>query len=196
MDRTGHLRYETARPATEYVVPMRRWPFSVMAALLPIQALLYAVSNSALAQLGAGSDGGPGLLRIVVFGTQDLSLAAMVWALAVLLPTLRHPPRVTSAGIRLWLHPTSEQVTVPWERITVIRKGNTAIAYGGLFVHVHDPEGLADGDPSALRRIRRSMRKFGGAPFAAGISTSPRRLLELDAAIRHFSGGRHALRRI
>ncbi|WP_232668025.1 hypothetical protein [Pseudonocardia sp. TRM90224] len=175
---------------------MRRWPVYVISTLLPIQVLLYAVTNDALAQLATGSDGGPDMLRIMTYVAQDIGLATQGWVLILLIPTLRHPPRVTPAGLRLWLHTTSEQVTVPWERVTVIRKGSTGIAFGGLFVHVHDPDALAGGNTAALRRIRRSMRRFGGAPFACGISTTPRRLLELDAAIRHFSGGRHALRRI
>jgi len=83
-------------------------------------------------------------------------------------------------------------VHVPWQRVTAVHTAVKGLGHG-FFVYVDDPEALVAGDPAAVRRLRRSMRRFLGAPFVYPVSGRAGRVAEIDAAIRWFIGGRLGL---
>ncbi|MQA87656.1 MAG: hypothetical protein GEV03_24285 [Streptosporangiales bacterium] len=181
--------------ASEFVVRVKAWPAYVLAGLIPLLVVLYG------ALVGLFLSGEPPFSSpafVVMFAVLVAAVLAqlvlLTWAARQSLQAIRHPPRLSTEGIRLWLFPAAEYVLVPWPRVAAVRTGIKGFSRG-LFVHVHDPEGLAGGDPSKARKIRRMMRRFRGAPFVYALSSSPRRLGEIDEAVRWFTGGRLFLQR-
>lgn len=180
------------QPETEFIVQVKKWPTYILAVLTPVQLILYSLMVGLLVQNGDLSEPVPLVsLAVVVVGALTV-VALLVKAAIQGLTMIRYPPRISARGMRLWLFPTSEYVLLPWERITAVSTFVKGIARG-LFVYVHNPEGLAQADPKKVRKIRRAMRRFNGAPFVYGIKASPARLHEIDHAVRHFSGGRFML---
>lgn len=177
----------------ELVVTVKRWPTYVLAVLIPVQVVLSVGMLGGLVWLIARA-GTPALyVAIVVIALGGaFGVAAEIWTALRQLRVLRHPPRLSNDGMRLWLHPTGEYVHVPWARVTGVRTSVVGVSRG-LFVHVQDPEALGQGDPAKTRMLRRMLRRFRGAPFVYALASSPQRLQELDQAVRWFTGGRLAL---
>lgn len=179
---------------SEFVVAVKRWPAYVLAVLVPVALVLYAVQVVLLLSISEFTSVAQIILFVLVVVSAFLVVGLLVWSLMRAVVVIKHPPRLTSAGIQLWLLPTSEYVPVPWPRVTGVRFGSKGIGTA-LFVYVHGPEALANGDPAKVRRIHATMRRFHGAPFVYPVSGSPHRLDELDRAVRTFSGGRLFLQR-
>lgn len=185
---------DLAGPAV--LVRPRRWPAYVLAALVPVTVGIGAANYVAQVGLAVAARTEPSAVLLSLMWVSISAWTLVVFWLATQAWTaLRHPPRIDGRGLWLWLPATSEQVLVPWERVIEVSTMRKGLPPGGLFVYVHDPEEFARGDAAKATKIRRAVRRYGGAAFVYGIATSPGRLRELDAALRSFSGGRHALRR-
>lgn len=180
--------------APEYVVSVKRWPAYVLAVLVPVAMVLYAVQVVLLLSISDFTGTAPIILFVLVVCSAFLIVGLLMWSLARMVTVIKHPPRLTPSGIQLWLLPTAEYMPVPWPRVMGVRFGTKGISTA-LFVYVHAPEALANGDPAKVKRIQTTMRRFHGAPFVYPVSGSPRRLDELDRAVRSFTGGRLFLQR-
>jgi hypothetical protein len=175
-------------PAAEYVVGVKAWPAYLIVTMLALAAPLYVVMVALL--LGADSASWAGYVVVVVVASGVVQFGAMLWVVWRVFLLVRHPPRLTAEGIRMWLLPTATYVLVPWDRVIALRIAVKGLGRG-LFVYVHEPEAYADGDPARLRRIRRAMRQFYGTPFVSPLRGGSRRIRDADAAVLHFSQGRH-----
>jgi hypothetical protein len=175
-----------------YAVRLRRWNAYVLAVAVPLLIVLTALSNNIVARNGNGAPAPilPQAVDVLTSAAGIGVVAISTWGAAIVFMALRNPPRIHAPGLVLWLYRTMpEPLFVPWEQVAEV-----SVVRGGLRVYVHAPESLALGDEARVRRIRRATRKTGGAIVSMPIDTSPGRLEELDAAIRFFSAGRHALR--
>jgi hypothetical protein len=176
--------------APEYVVKVKAWPAYVLLAAAIVTLPLYGVALPWLVLQGPTS-----LLvvpLVVMMTGGAVQIVAMLWAARRVLVLVRHPPRLSAAGMRLWLLATSTYVDLPWDRVAVVRTAVKGLGRG-LFVYVHDPEALVGGNPSRLARLRRDTRRSFGAPFVYPLVTRGGRLGRIDASVRHFSAGRLAL---
>lgn len=174
----------------EYVVEVKAWPAYVLGAVVIVSIPLYGVALPWLV-LKSSSTMLLFLLAFMMIGGA-VQIVAMLWAIRRVFVLVRHPPRMSAAGMTLWLLPTSTYVDVPWERVAAVCTAVKGLGRG-LFVYVHDPEALVGGDPTRVGRLRREMRRLLGAPFVYPLVTRGERLGQLDAAVRHFSAGRFAL---
>lgn len=177
-------------PASEFIVRVKRWPAYTLAVLVSVLAVLYTCLAVLLAVHGGWSS--QPILFIVMVVAQAVATVLFARVALQAFTMIRHPPRVSLEGLRLWLFPASRYVLVEWERVAAVRTFVKGIARG-LFVYVHDPESLAGGEKSKLRRLKRAMRRWGGAPFVYAIQASPTRLTEIDHALWRFSEGRQRL---
>jgi hypothetical protein len=172
---TGHVPNRLA-PTRPYLVRRRRWRAYVTCTGLTVVLVASGVGEVVV------PDSRP------VWALHALNVVLVTWLATLQSVEVRRVPRIDAAGLWLWVPATMQQVLVPWDRTLDVRAGR-----GRLLVHVSDPEGFALGDARIAAGIRRTMRSTGGAAFACEIDTSPRRLRELDAAVRSSSGGRHAV---
>lgn len=179
----------------EFAVQVKRWPAYVLAVLIPVQVVLYSVAFVLLGRAFWTLDVNPlgwAGFAVAMLGSVFV-VGATVRSARRAFQMIRHPPLLTVHGMWLWLFPTAEYVLIPWPRVVMVRTGTSGLARG-LFVHVHDPEGLAGEDPSAARKLRRMLRRFHGAPFAYDLAFSSERPRELDRAVRWFTGDGLTLR--
>lgn len=178
----------------EYVVRVKAWPAYVLAVLVPVQTIVCVGVLGFLVWRAPLSDP----LFVAVFILLALAVAVMLGSMGVALVramrVVRYPPRLSAEGIRLWLFPAATYVLIPWPRVAAVRAVVKGVSLG-LFVHVHDPEALADGKPATARKIQRMMRRFHGTPFVYPLKSTPARLYECDQALQWFSRGRLALQR-
>jgi len=178
--------------AAEYVVRVKAWPAYVLVVVAIVCVPLYGVALPWVVLKSSSSV----LVFFLVFlmACGAVQIGAMLWAVRRVFVLVRHPPRLSAAGMRLWLLPTSTYLDIPWNRVAAVCTSVKGLGRG-LFVYVYDPESLVGGDPSRLGRLRREMRRFFGAPFVYPLVTRGDRLGQVDAAVRHFTGGRLGLAR-
>ncbi|MQA61229.1 MAG: hypothetical protein GEU86_06975 [Actinophytocola sp.] len=176
----------------EVIIGVKKWPAFVLAALVPMVIALLAGVLALMLRSGSSSGALWVVWLVVALAGSAAMLASVCWAVYRAFDTVRHPPRLSGHGIRMWLAPTREYLLVPWQRIAVVRFEPRGISTA-LLVFVANPEELAKGDRRAAQRIRRMMRQFGGTPFVYPVTRS--RLGSTDEAVRWFSGGRLALQR-
>lgn len=177
------------QPETEFIVHVKKWPAYTLGILVPIVLGLYSLSVGLVVSIGELSS--PVLLTSFAV-TVIAALASLMLLIKVTVQAftmIRYPPRISGQGMRLWLFPTSEYVSLPWAQVTAACTFVKGLSRG-LFVYVADPESLTRQNTSKAKRIRRAMRRSNGAPFVYAINSSPARLHEIDEAIRGFSGGR------
>ncbi|RZS34948.1 hypothetical protein EV193_108298 [Herbihabitans rhizosphaerae] len=180
----------------EYVVTVKKWPAYVLGALILLLAALYVFQISMMASgPHALVDATSVALFVVAVAAMMVSLAGFCWMLRWIVVMIQQPPTLNTDGMWLWAYATKERQFVPWTQITAVRIARKGLAKG-LFVYVLDaPDSLAGGDPGKARRIARGMRRMLGAPFSYSVKTGHRRVDELDAALRGFTGGRlHLIR--
>lgn len=173
----------------EYVVTVKRWPAFLLGVLLIVLVGLLAAEAFLLAGLSNADGGLVAAFALVVVGSVAV-IALAGWSMLRLVTVIRHPPRLTAQGMRLWLIPASAYVFVPWSQITAVRATSK-----GLFVHVDRPDALVDGDQQRARKISRFARRYHGAPFAYPINNSRAGLDGIDHALRGYTNGRQALQR-
>jgi hypothetical protein len=173
--------------APEYVVRVKAWPAYVLVVVAIVCVPLYGVVLPWVVLQGSSSM--LVFLLVVMMLCGAVQIGAMLWAVRRVFVLVRHPPRLSAAGMKLWLLPTSTYVDVPWDRVAAVCTAVKGLGRG-LFVYVYDPESLVGQDPSRLGRLRREMRRFFGAPFVYPLVTRGDRLGRIDTAVRHFSAGR------
>jgi len=173
----------------EYVVTVKRWPAFLLGVLLIVLVGLLAAEAFLLAGLSSADGGLLAAFALIVVGSVAV-IALAGWSMLRLITVIRHPPRLTAQGMRLWLIPASAYVFVPWSQITAVRATTK-----GLFVHVDRPDVLVDGDQQQARKISRFARRYHGAPFAYPISNSRAGLDGIDHALRGYTNGHHTLQR-
>lgn len=176
----------------EFIIGIKKWPAFVLATLVPLVIALLAGVLALMLRSGPSSGALSVVWLAVALAGSVAMLATVSWAVYRAFATVRHPPRLSGHGIRMWLAPTREYLLVPWPRVVAVRFAPRGISTA-LLVFVADPEELAKGDRRAAQRIRRMMRQFGGTPFVYPVTGS--RLGRTDEAVRWFSGGRLALQR-
>lgn len=167
----------------------KAWPAYLIIGSLIVMIPLYG----ALVWLLVPDEGG--WLWIATIGVLLCSIfqvGALGWAVWRVLRLVAHPLRITAAGMRLWLLPTATYVDLPWERVVAVHVA-TKCRGRGIFVYVWEPEAFAAGDPTHARRMRREMRRFFGTPIVYPVSSRRARLVEIDGALRRYSGGRIGL---
>ncbi|MPY80760.1 MAG: hypothetical protein GEV04_20430 [Actinophytocola sp.] len=175
----------------EHVVAVKRWPAVVLCVLLTIFMGLSAAQLT-LIDWTDGNDPLSIVVFLVVITGSLTVVALLLWSFLRTVATIRHPPRLTAHGMRLWLIPTREYVFVPWQQCTALRVATRGVSTG-LYVYVAHPDGLAGGNPANVRKIRRFAQRYLGAPFVYPVSGST--LDGLDYAVRGYSNGHQALRR-
>ncbi|MPY96751.1 MAG: hypothetical protein GEU97_01910 [Actinophytocola sp.] len=161
--------------------------------LIVLIALLVAVVVF-LASLANADRLTPIVALVLVTAGLLVVLALLVWSMLRTITVIRHPPRLTANGMRLWLTPVGEYVFVPWPEVTAVRATTKGIGTG-LYVHVNDPDRFAGGASGKARKIRNFAQRYGGAPFAYPISSSQASLHGIDNALRGYTNGWQALRR-
>lgn len=177
----------------EYVVTVKRWPAFLLGVLLIVLVGLLVAEAFLLAGLSSTDGGLLTAFALVVVGSVAV-IALAGWSMLRLVTVIRHPPRLTAQGMRLWLIPASAYVFVPWSQITAVRATTKGLGTG-LFVHVDRPDGLVDGDQQQARKISRFARRYHGAPFAYPVSNSRAGLDGIDHALRGYTNGHQALQR-
>lgn len=178
----------------EYVAPVKVWSAYVLAVLTPVQIVLLVGLFIMFLRTGPLADSFSVVVFVVFVIAALTEASALTWATVRASRMVRYPPRLSPHGIRMWLYATSEYVFIPWGRVRAMRDSTISVSRG-LYVFIDDAEGLAAGDRSKARKIRRAMRRYHGTPFAYALTSSPARLRGLDEAIRGFTAGHLALQR-
>jgi hypothetical protein len=186
----GCLQVRQMNERDGYVVRVKTGPAYVLGVLLAVELVFFGAGLLwAFVNLSAGQ---AWIFLVLVACCVAIGLTTAAWMLRRFIARIRHPPQLSPTGLRVWLHPTSTYLLMPWPEISELRIADLGVRRG-LFVYVRDPQALADRDPSDARRIRRELRRFRGALFAYPVVTRGGRLTEIDRAIRHFSDGRLTL---